>query len=437
MSAEKRVQFSVLELAKATRQASIVAAQLSSETKRALLLEFAHEILNSKQAVEAANAKDVEKAEANGLRGAMLERLRLTEKVIDSMVVSLREVAELPDPVGSITGMNRRPNGMLVGKMRIPLGVIGIIYESRPNVTSDAAGLCLKAGNACILRGGSESLYSNLALANVFHEVLNRHHLPPALVTVIPIPDREVMLEMLTLEDEIDLIIPRGGEGLIRFVAQHSRIPVIKHYKGVCHQYVDAGADPEMATNLIANGKAQRPGVCNATETLLVHKDSVETCLEPMARKLVELGVELRACQRTYKKLSQFEIPQNAYKLAVPEDFGMEFLDYILAVRVVDSFEEAVTHIQQYGSNHTETIVTNDHARAMRFLKEVNSSVVMINASTRFADGHQLGLGAEIGISTTKLHAFGPMGVEELTTLKFIVMGDGQVRTWQGDKVTR
>jgi glutamate-5-semialdehyde dehydrogenase len=352
----------------------------------------------------------------------MLDRLALTDKVIDSMVAGLQEVAALPDPVGEVDEMIRRPNGLMVGRMRIPLGVIGMIYESRPNVTVDAAALCLKAGNAVILRGGSEAIHSNLALAKVLQDALASENIDPAAVQVIPVADREAVNVLLSLEDYIDLIIPRGGEGLIRFVAENSRIPVLKHYKGVCHVFVDADADLDMAVNIVLNGKCQRPGVCNATETLLVHKDIAEAFLPLVAAKLVAAGVELRGCPKTREILPEI-------KVAVEEDWPAEFLDLILAVRVVDDLDAAMDHIAQYGSQHTEVIVTKSYANGQRFIKEVDASAVMVNASTRFSDGGQFGLGAEIGISTTKLHAYGPMGLKELTTRKFIVYGDGQVRT--------
>lgn len=419
---------SIVEIARKVRAASIQAAQLSSGAKQNLLNRLADALEHNKESLQQANQGDVSRAEENGLSGPMLERLRLKDTVLAQMALSLREVAQLPDPVGEIARMARRPNGMMVGRMRIPLGVIGIIYESRPNVTTDAAGLCLKAGNACLLRGGSEAHQTNMALGNLIAEVLEEQQLPREMVTVVPLTDRSVLTEMLKLEDEIDLIIPRGGEGLIRFVAEHSRIPVIKHYQGICHTFVDESADSEMATRLIVNGKAQRPSVCNATETLLIHHQALPGCWPLMAEGLLKAGVELRCCDRSWEYLQEKGLATAQVKRAEPNDYGQEFLDYILAVRVVDSFEEAVRHIQRYGSNHTEAIVTKDHQRAMRFLREVNSSVVLVNASTRFADGHQLGLGAEIGISTTKLHSYGPMGIEELTTQKFVVLGEGQVR---------
>jgi glutamate-5-semialdehyde dehydrogenase len=338
------------------------------------------------------------------------------------MAQGLKEVAALPDPVGKVTSMWRRPNGLLVGKMRIPLGVIGIIYESRPNVTVDASALCLKSGNAVILRGGSEAINSNLAIASILQKVLRKSSLPVAAIQVIPLTDREAVSAMLQLDEYIDLIIPRGGEELIRAVVAQSRIPVIKHYKGVCHIFVDAQADKDMAVNICFNAKVQRPGVCNAMETLLVHKDIAREFLPQVAGKLQKAGVVLRGCERAKSILKNIEA-------ATEDDWSAEYLDLILAVRVVDSIDEAIAHIEKYGSLHTESIITNDYNNSQRFLNEVNSSTVMVNASTRFSDGFELGLGAEIGISTTKLHAFGPMGLEELTTTKFIIYGNGQVRT--------
>jgi glutamate-5-semialdehyde dehydrogenase len=352
----------------------------------------------------------------------MLDRLALSDKVVDSMVAGLHEVIALPDPVGEVDDMIRRPNGLMVGRMRIPLGVIGMIYESRPNVTVDAAALCLKAGNAVILRGGSEAIHSNLALASVLQDALAAEKINPAAIQVIPVADREAVNILLSLEDHIDLIIPRGGEGLIRFVSENSRIPVLKHYKGVCHVFVDVGADPDMAVNIAMNGKCQRPGVCNALETMLVHKDIARTFLPLVASKLTAAHVELRGCHRTKEILP-------GIKDAVEEDWPAEFLDLILAVKVVDDLDDAMDHIAKYGSQHTEVIVTRSYANGQRFIKEVDASAVMINASTRFSDGGQFGLGAEIGISTTKLHAYGPMGLKELTARKFIVYGDGQVRS--------
>jgi glutamate-5-semialdehyde dehydrogenase len=352
----------------------------------------------------------------------MIDRLTLTETTIGGIARGLTEVATLPDPVGKIGSMSRRPNGLLVGRMRIPLGVIGIIYESRPNVTADAAALCLKSGNACILRGGSEAIHSNLAIAHILQEVLRDLALPETAIQVIAITDREAVYEMLQLEEFIDVIIPRGGEELIRAVVRDSKIPVIKHYKGVCHVFVDEGADFDMALRICMNAKTQRPGVCNAMETLLVHEAAAGTFLPLAAVKLREAGVAIRGCEKTRAILPEAET-------ATEEDWYREYLDLILAVRVVGDLDEAIAHIEKYGSLHTEAIITENYGRAQRFLQEVNSSTVLVNASTRFNDGFELGLGAEIGISTTKLHAFGPMGLEELTTTKFIVYGNGQVRT--------
>jgi glutamate-5-semialdehyde dehydrogenase len=345
----------------------------------------------------------------------------LDEARIAAMAEGLREVAALPDPVGSVDRMWVRPNGLQVGKMRIPLGVIGIIYEARPNVTADAAALCLKAGNSVILRGGSEAIHSNLAIAGILQEEMARAGIPTAALSVIPFVEREGVLEMLKQEEQIDLIIPRGGESLIRFVVEHSKIPVIKHYKGVCHVFVDASADFAMAERIIINGKTQRPGVCNALETLLIHKDVAETFVPRIAESLATLKVELRG-DEAFRQFAPQATP------ATEADWAAEFLDLILACRVVDDLDEAIDHINRFGSLHTEAIVTSDYTNAQRFLREVNSSTVLVNASTRFADGNQLGLGAEIGISTTKLHSFGPMGLEDLTTTKFIVYGDGQIR---------
>ncbi|MDO9124344.1 MAG: glutamate-5-semialdehyde dehydrogenase, partial [Deltaproteobacteria bacterium] len=346
----------------------------------------------------------------------------MTPAVIQAMAKGLREVSRLPDPVGEIVKMWRRPNGLTVGRMRIPIGVIGIIYESRPNVTADAAGLCLKSGNAIILRGGSEAFHSNQAIVHILQKALNKADVPEEAVQIFSRTEREAIQEMLQLEEEIDLIIPRGGEALIRFVATHSKIPVIKHYKGVCHIFVDETADPEMALRICLNAKVQRPGVCNAMETLLVHERIAGGFLPKIAEALRKEGVELRGCPQARKILS-------GIKEAKEEDWYEEYLDLILSIRVVKGMEEALKHIATYGSLHTEAILTSDYQNAQRFLREANSSCVLVNASTRFNDGFELGLGAEMGISTSKLHAFGPMGLEELTTTKFIVYGEGQIRS--------
>ncbi|MHB8149260.1 MAG: glutamate-5-semialdehyde dehydrogenase [Desulfobulbia bacterium] len=415
------IQETIRQMAVAAKKASRNMANLSTTAKNNALLKMAEALLAQKTYIQQENEKDLVAGRAKGLSAAMLDRLALTDKVIDSMVGGLREVAALPDPVGEVSEMAKQPSGITVGRMRIPLGVIGMIYESRPNVTVDAAALCLKAGNAILLRGGSEAIHSNLALAKVLQEALAAEHIEAAAVQVIPVTDREAVTAMLTLDEQIDLIIPRGGESLIRFVAENSRIPVLKHYKGVCHVFVDASADLDMAVNIVMNGKVQRPGVCNALEALLVHKDVATAFLPKLWSALNKAGVELRGCPRTKAILPEITA-------ALPTDYGMEFLDLILAVRVVDDLDAAMDHIVQYGSQHTEVIVTNSYANGQRFLREVDASTVMINASTRFTDGGQFGLGAEIGISTTKLHAYGPMGLKELTTRKFIVYGEGQVR---------
>jgi len=416
------IQETIESMGAAAKEAARELASLSTEGKNTLLIKMAAALVEQKEYIQAENQKDLIAGREKGLSAAMLDRLELSDKVMQSMVTGLQEVAALPDPVGEISGMARRPSGIVVGRMRIPLGVIGMIYESRPNVTVDAAALCLKAGNGIILRGGSEAIHSNLALAKVLQEVLAAAEINSAALQVIPVTDRDAVNALLGLEEYVDLIIPRGGEGLIRFVAENSRIPVLKHYKGVCHVFVDATADFEMAVNITMNGKTQRPGVCNALETLLVHKDIAADFLPQVGVRLMAAGVELRGCPATRAILPDI-------KEAEESDWPAEYLELILAVKVVDDIDAAMAHIVKYGSQHTEVIVTGDYAHAQRFIREVDASSVMINASTRFADGGQFGLGAEIGISTTKLHAYGPMGLKELTTQKFIVYGDGQVRS--------
>jgi glutamate-5-semialdehyde dehydrogenase len=412
----------ILQVARKAREAGYALANLPTPTKNSALEEMAKALLGSASKLKKANAIDVTAARKAGLSPAMIDRLTLSDSTLRSMANSLKEVALLPDPVGEVSKMWKRPNGLWVGKMRIPLGVIGIIYESRPNVTSDAAGLCLKAGNAVILRGGSEAIHSNLAIGEILQRVGKQNGIPPGAIQIISTTSRRAVEEMLQLEEYIDVIIPRGGEDLIRFVVSHSKIPVIKHYKGVCHVFVDASADLEMAQTISYNAKVQRPGVCNAMETLLVHREIAPGFLPSMAEKFRAAGVELRGCPESRRILKSI-------KAATEADWAAEYLDLILAVRVVAGLEEAIEHIIHYGSSHTDSIVTRDYAHAQRFLKEVPSSTVLVNASTRFSDGFELGLGAEIGISTTKLHAFGPMGVEDLTTSKFIVYGNGQIRT--------
>ncbi|MBN1253816.1 MAG: glutamate-5-semialdehyde dehydrogenase [Deltaproteobacteria bacterium] len=411
----------VKKIAHRARETSSQVARLSSAVKDRALGLMADGLVEKREFLLTENRKDLEQAEKEGLSTAMLDRLALTEEGIEGIAEGLREIALLTDPVGEVVRMWRRPNGLVVGKMRIPLGVIGIIYEARPNVTADAAGLCLKGGNAVILRGGSEAIHSNRAIGGILQEAMEKAGIPPSAVQVIPHPEREGVEEMLKMEDFIDVIIPRGGEGLIRFVVENSRIPVIKHYKGVCHIFVDATAERSMALEICYNAKIQRPGVCNAMETLLIHQETAPSLLSLIAEKLQKAGVELRGCPRTRQILPDV-------KEAVEEDWYAEYLDLILAVKVVDDIGEAIDHISRYGSQHTEAIITANYANAQRFLREVDSSTVLVNASTRFSDGYQLGLGAEIGISTTKLHAFGPMGVEDLTTTKFIIYGDGQIR---------
>jgi glutamate-5-semialdehyde dehydrogenase len=412
----------VERVCRAAKEAAARLGKADSSRKNAALAGMAKGLRDRSDWLQAENRKDMDAGKAKGLPAAMLDRLLLTDARIRQMADGIGEVITLPDPVGEVLKMGRRPNGLWVGRMRIPLGVIGIIYESRPNVTADATALCVKSGNAVILRGGSEAIRSNTAIARILRDALSGSGLPADSVSIIEQTDRKAIDCLLAAEDFIDLIIPRGGEGLIRSVAEKSRIPVIKHYKGVCHIYVDEDADLRQAIPVCINAKVQRPGVCNAMETLLVHGKAAPVFLPAVAAELVKSGVELRGCPKTVRLVPQA-------KPASEEDWGTEFLDLILAVKVVSSMEEAMEHIRRYGSLHTEAILTKDHARAMRFVREVDSSLVLVNASTRFNDGFQLGLGAEIGISTTKIHAFGPMGLEELTTTKFIAFGDGQVRT--------
>ena len=415
------IEDKITEISLAARQAAAEIARCSPDRKNAVLLTLAEMLHTRSDSIISANSKDLDDAEKKGLSAAFIDRLTIKPETIASMADGLREVAQLADPVGSVTHAWVRPNGLEVSRLRIPLGVIGIIYESRPNVTIDAAGLSLKAGNAVILRGGSEAFYSNECLAGLITDSLHQHQLPATAVQVLPMRDREAVTALLQQEECIDLIIPRGGESLIRYVVENSRIPVLKHYKGVCHVYVDAGADLEMAVDICFNAKVQRPGVCNAMETLLVNQKVAAEFLPEAAKRFQNAGVELRGCPMTCRYLPDI-------KAAREEDWPTEYEDLILAVRVVDDVDQAMAHISQYGSNHTEAIITRDHERARRFVREVDSSLVLVNASTRFNDGNQLGLGAEIGISTSKLHAFGPMGLEELTTTKFIAFGKGHIR---------
>ncbi len=411
----------VNQIAQLARSASNNASRMSMKLKEKMLLDIAQALRENKALLQAENEKDLKAGKEKGLSSAMLDRLTLSDKVIEQTASGIEEIAAFPDPVGEIVKMWIRPNGMRVGKMRIPLGVVGIIYESRPNVTADAGALCLKSGNAVILRGGSEAFNSSLAIVDLFKKVLRENQVDENMVNLLPTTDRDAVLHMLKLEDYIDLIIPRGGEELIRFVAENSRIPVIKHYKGVCHMYIDEAADIEMGVKLAVNSKAQRPGVCNAMETLLVHKNIASNYLPKAAEALMAAGVELRGCERSRSLV-------NSMKPATEEDWYAEYLDLILAVRIVDTMDEAIDHIRKYGSMHTESIITNDYNASQQFIRDVNSSSVIVNAATRMSDGYVYGLGAEIGISTTKIHSYGPMGVEDLTTTKFIVLGEGQIR---------
>ncbi len=415
------IKSTIQDMAKAAREASKKLVRVSTDQKNEALLSIAAGLAKEAAFIKEENQKDLARAQEMGLSSAMLDRLAIKETTITSMVNGLRDVEGLKDPVATMGPTWIRPNGLQIARMRIPLGVIGIIYESRPNVTVDAAGLCLKAGNAVILRGGSEAFHSNQALAAIIDRALNNAGMPQKSVQVVPVRDREAVLMLLNQEEFMDLIIPRGGEGLIRFVVENSKIPVLKHYKGVCHVFVDTDADLDMAQDISFNAKVQRPGVCNAMETLLVHQSAAESFLPPMAKRFSGAGVELRGCAKTCRILPDV-------KKAQESDWPAEYLDLILAVKVVEDMDEAIAHVATYSSNHTDAIVTRDYERARRFVREVDSSVVLVNASTRFNDGGQLGLGAEIGISTSKLHAFGPMGVEELTTTKYVVMGDGQIR---------
>lgn len=411
----------VRQVAQAARAAAGHVAQLSSTAKNDALREMANRLLTQTSFLREENAKDLAAAEQSGLPKAMVDRLTLTEKRIAAMAEGVQQVALLPDPVGEVIRMWRRPNGLQVGQMRVPLGVIGIIYEARPNVTADAASLCFKSGNACILRGGKEAFNSNQAIGAVLRSVLLERGLPIEAIQVFSTTDREAVSELLRQDACIDVIIPRGGKSLIRTVVEQSTIPVIKHYEGICHVYVDRDADLEMARRITMNAKVQRPGVCNAMETLLVHRDVAPVFLPTVCHDLVQAGVTLRGCEAT-RALVAGMAP------ATEEDWRTEYLDLILSIRVVDSLDQAMEHIRLYGSAHTDTIVTRDWTSAWRFIREVDSSSVMVNASTRFSDGFEYGLGAEIGISTDKLHARGPMGLESLTSTKFIVFGDGQVR---------
>ncbi|MFL9709177.1 glutamate-5-semialdehyde dehydrogenase [Methylobacillus sp. Pita1] len=409
------------QLGSEARAASRAMARADTETKNKALRAIAIAIRRERDTLLAANAADLEAARRNGLEPAMLDRLVLSEKGIATMTEGLEQIASLPDPIGEMSDFKYRPSGIQIGKMRVPLGVIGIIYEARPNVTVDAAGLCIKSGNAAILRGGSEAIHCNRALAAIVHEGLAAAGLPASAVQVVATTDRAAVGELITMKDYVDVIVPRGGKGLIERISNEARIPVIKHLDGNCHVYVDESADLDKALRILENSKTQRLGTCNTAESLLVARSIAREALPPLAAMLISKGVEIRGCNET-----RALVPQA--KPATDEDYYTEYLAAIISVKVVADVEEAIAHINQYSSQHTEAIVTENYTRARQFLREVDSSSVIVNASTRFADGFEYGLGAEIGISTDKLHARGPVGLEGLTSLKYIVLGDGEVR---------
>ncbi|MBU1061310.1 MAG: glutamate-5-semialdehyde dehydrogenase [Candidatus Omnitrophica bacterium] len=412
----------VLNILRNAREASWVIASVSTKNKNRALVAMAQALLKNSRYLLSQNARDVSAAKKRNLSRALIDRLTLTDKRVKEMAESLRKVAGLKDPVGEIIRQWRRPNKLLIKKVRVPIGVVGIIYESRPNVTSDCAGLCLKSGNACVLRGGSEAINSNLAIHKVITQGIDRFGIPSSAISMVNVTDRSAVKVLLTSPEFVDLVIPRGGEGLIRKVTEISTIPVIKHYKGVCHLYVDKYADLKKATEIAFNAKVQRPAICNAIETLLVHKDIASRFLPEVSRVLKDAGVELRGCPKTRKILKSI-------KKATEKDWYAEYLDLILAVKVVNSVDEAIGFINKYGSNHSDAIITKNRYIADMFLRRVDSSCVYLNASTRFTDGYQFGLGAEIGISTDKIHARGPMALEELCSYKYIILGSGQIRT--------
>lgn len=409
-------------LGQSARKASRHIANAESNAKNQALTFIAHAILREKAALLEANAKDLAAAKESGLESALLDRLTLTAKTVDSMAQGLIQIASLADPIGQMNDFKYMPSGIQVGQMRVPLGVIGIIYEARPNVTADAAGLCIKSGNAAILRGGSEAIHCNQALAKLVHEGLEKAGLPKEVVQVVETTDRAAVGELITMKDYVDVIVPRGGKGLIERISNDARIPVIKHLDGNCHVYVDQDADVEKALNIVENSKTQRLGTCNTAESLLIDSAIAQDVLPKIAARLLAKGVEIRGCTETCALVKEA-------KIATDEDYYTEYLDSIISCKVVDGLDTAIAHINQYSSQHTESIVTENYTMARRFLREVDSSSVMVNASTRFADGFEYGLGAEIGISTDKLHARGPVGLEGLTSLKYVVLGDGHIRT--------
>ncbi len=410
------------KLARKAKAASDILAHASTDQKNRVLMRLAEKLGKSREYLYEENARDIRAAEKEGLAKSLIDRLRIDDKIIREMQVSLADVAALPDPVGEIVKTWKRPNDLLVGRMRIPIGVILIIYESRPNVTIEAFALCLKSGNCVILKGGSEAYYSNKVLHELIVETLSESDIPADAAQFVETADREFIYSLLEREEEIDLVIPRGGEALIRNIVKRSRIPVLKHYKGVCHIYVDDESDEMMAIDISINAKAQKPATCNALETLLVHEKIAQSFLPKIHKELTRQGVVVKGCEKTGSILT-------GIKKATDADWYMEYLDLTLSIKVVRDMAEAIDHIRKYGSSHTEAIITTNYDRAWKFLREINSSLVLVNASTRLNDGFQLGLGAEMGISTTRLHAFGPMGLEELTVTKFIGFGNGQLRT--------
>lgn len=413
----------LIKTAEGAREASRLLAAVKTRPKNALIRDMARALVKSKADILKANARDIKKANAKKMPAALIDRLMLNEKRIKAMAKSISEIARLDDPVGILEGMTERPNGLVLGKMRVPIGVILVIYESRPNVTADCVALCLKSGNAIILRGGSEAINSNIAIFDALKRVVRKAGFPENSISLVRTTDRKAVSILLRLEGLIDLVIPRGGESLIGEVARLARMPVIKHYKGVCHVYVDEFADLNMAESVAFNAKVQRPGVCNAMETLLVHKDVAARFLPLMAKKFIDKGVELRGCPLTRRILKRMRVEK-----AAESDWHAEYLDLILSVRVVNSLEEAIRHINKYGTSHSDAIITDSTRHAVEFLERVDSGAVYVNASTRFTDGFEFGKGAEMGISTDKIHARGPVGLEELTTYKYIILGDGQIR---------
>lgn len=411
----------VLEKAKNAKKSARILAGMSTSAKNKALSAMADGLISAKDELKKENEKDIAYAKEAGLSSALIDRLLLNDKRINGMASGLKDIASLPDPVGEVTHIWQRPSGIRVGKVRVPLGVIGIIYESRPNVTADAVGLSIKSGNAIILRGGSEAINSNIAIANILIKSTVDAGLPEGCIQLIDITDRQAIMDMIKLDKYIDMIVARGGQELIKTVSENSTIPVAKHSAGICHTYIDSGADLKIAEEICFNAKVQRPGVCNAMETMLVHKDVAEVFLPVMIKRFLDAGVEIKGCQQTKK------IVPNILD-ATEEDWFTEYLDLILSVKVVDDIDDAINHIETYGSHHSDAIITKDYERANRFLSEVDSAAVYVNASTRFTDGSEFGLGAELGISTQKLHSRGPMGLEDLTSQKYIIYGNGQIR---------